>query len=77
MVRDRVNQLLSASAGASNPGEGLRHQKAVVVCGDLNDEPEAATTQILQGPAGSEIGIEGFKWDDKGDGFRFGTSPRS
>jgi hypothetical protein len=27
----------------------------VIFCGDLNDEPLAATTQIIQGPGGSEI----------------------
>jgi endonuclease/exonuclease/phosphatase family metal-dependent hydrolase len=69
-VRDRVNQLLFPAAGSPDPDEGLGHQKGVVVCGDLNDEPEAATTQILQGPTGSEIGTEGFKRDDKGDGYR-------
>ena len=31
-------------------------QSAVVVLGDLNDEVEAATTQIVNGPPGSEIG---------------------
>ena len=28
----------------------------MIVLGDLNDEVEAATTQILNGPPGSEIG---------------------
>jgi len=69
-VRDRVNQLLVTAAGAPDPDQGLGRQKAVVVCGDLNDEPEAATTQILLGPAGSEIGTEGFKLGDEGDGYR-------
>lgn len=40
---------------------------AVVVLGDLNDEPTAATTQILLGPTGSEIGTGGFDAPDKGD----------
>ena len=40
---------------------------AVVVLGDLNDEPLAATTQILLGPAGSEIGTGGFDQPDQGD----------
>jgi hypothetical protein len=35
-------------------GEG--RQRSVIVLGDLNDEPQAATTQILLGPPGSEIG---------------------
>ena len=32
------------------------HEASVIVLGDLNDEVEAATTQILNGPPGSEIG---------------------
>ncbi len=40
---------------------------AVVVLGDLNDEATAATTQILLGPTGSEIGTGGFDHPDKGD----------
>ena len=38
--------------------------------GDLNDEPTAATTQILLGPRGSEIGTPGFERPDQGDGAR-------
>jgi endonuclease/exonuclease/phosphatase family metal-dependent hydrolase len=43
---------------------------AVVVAGDLNDEPQAATTQILHGPPGSEIGTGGFDQPDAGDAQR-------
>jgi len=32
----------------------------VLVCGDLNDTPEAATTQLLLGPPGSQIGTGGY-----------------
>ena len=35
-----------------------RTERAVVLCGDLNDEPAAATTQIVVGPAGSEVDLE-------------------
>ena len=49
-------------------GEGA--DRAVVVLGDLNDEPPAATTQILLGPPGSEIGTPGFDTDDEGDAWR-------
>jgi hypothetical protein len=38
------------------------------VLGDLNDEVKAATTQILNGPPGSEIGTGGF--DQPGHGHR-------
>jgi endonuclease/exonuclease/phosphatase family metal-dependent hydrolase len=43
------------------------HNRRVVVCGDLNDTPQAATTQLLLGPPGSEIGTRGFNQPDKGD----------
>ena len=44
------------------------HEEAlVVVAGGLNDEPQAATTQIFHGPPGSEIGTAGFELPDRGD----------
>jgi predicted extracellular nuclease len=42
----------------------------VIVLGDLNDEPAAATTQILYGAPGSEIGTAGYDQPDRGDGAR-------
>src|SRR5215218_498475 len=42
----------------------------VVVAGDLNDGLDAATTQLLKGPPGSEIGTPGFARPDGGDGQR-------
>jgi endonuclease/exonuclease/phosphatase family metal-dependent hydrolase len=42
----------------------------VVVAGDLNDGLDAATTQLLQGPPGSEIGTPGFARPDSLDGQR-------
>jgi hypothetical protein len=42
----------------------------VVVAGDLNDGLDATTTQLLQGPPGSEIGTPGFAQPDQGDGQR-------
>ena len=38
-----------------------------VLLGDMNDEVDAATTQILNGPTGSEIGTRGFDIPDQGD----------
>jgi predicted extracellular nuclease len=47
------------------------------VLGDLNDEPLAATTQILLGPPGSEIDTQGFDLDDDGDAQRlWNLAPR-
>ena len=44
--------------------------RALVVLGDLNDEAAAATTQMLLGPPGSQIGTGGFDHPDAGDGMR-------
>lgn len=42
----------------------------VIVLGDLNDDWQAATTQILYGPPGSQIGTGGFDHPDQGDPMR-------
>jgi predicted extracellular nuclease len=49
---------------------GKGRERFVLLMGDLNDEVDAATTQILNGPGGSEIGTAGFEHADKGDGDR-------
>lgn len=42
----------------------------------MNDVAHAATTQILQGPPGSEIGTRGFNPPDQGDATRlFNLAP--
>ncbi len=56
---------------------GQGQNRAVIVLGDLNDEPQAATTQILLGPPGSEIGTPGHDHPDHGDGSRlWNLAPR-
>jgi endonuclease/exonuclease/phosphatase family metal-dependent hydrolase len=50
--------------------DGHGQQRPLVVVGDLNDEPLAATTQILLGPPGSELGTTGALTPDKGDAAR-------
>jgi endonuclease/exonuclease/phosphatase family metal-dependent hydrolase len=76
-IRDRLNAILSAGAGEPDPDQGLGREKAVVFCGDLNDQPDAATTQIIQGPMGSELETAGFGSSDKGDGYRmWNLAPR-
>jgi endonuclease/exonuclease/phosphatase family metal-dependent hydrolase len=56
-------------------GEG--RTRPVMVMGDLNDEPQAATTQILLGPPGSELGTAGADRPDKGDASRlWNLAPR-
>jgi endonuclease/exonuclease/phosphatase family metal-dependent hydrolase len=69
-VRTRVNELLAV---AGSPRDGTGRDRVVVVCGDLNDEELAATTQILSAPPGSEIDLRpgsGFGTPDRGDGLR-------
>ncbi|WKD36995.1 endonuclease/exonuclease/phosphatase family protein [Streptomyces xanthophaeus] len=56
-------------------GDGRTHE--VIVMGDLNDEFKAATTQILYGPPGSQIGTGGFQDTDLGDPRRlWNLAPR-
>lgn len=58
-----VRELATTRLTASN-------RERLVVLGDLNDEVAAATTQILNGPTGSEIGTTGFNQTDHGDRWR-------
>ncbi|WP_214102723.1 endonuclease/exonuclease/phosphatase family protein [Acrocarpospora catenulata] len=56
-------------------GEG--ETRKLIVLGDLNDGVEAATTQILVGPPGSEIGTSGERIRDRGDRWRlWNLAPR-
>lgn len=56
--------------------ELLAKNQALILLGDLNDVTDAATTQLLQGPPGSEIGTAGFDRPDKGDAARlFNLAP--
>ncbi len=49
----------------------------MIVLGDLNEAPLAATTQILLGPPGSELEPAGFDRDDQADGMRlWNLAPR-
>jgi hypothetical protein len=69
-VRAYLDQLL---ADPTDPRVGLGRERAVAFCGDLNDEPTAATTQIVAGPSGSEIDLapgSAFQRPDADDAFR-------
>jgi endonuclease/exonuclease/phosphatase family metal-dependent hydrolase len=64
-LRVKANQLLE-----NNTTQNL------ILLGDMNDVPSAATTQILQGPGGSEIGTPAFPRLDAGDDTRlFNLAP--
>jgi len=66
----RAAEAVTVRSAATALLDGHGQQRAVVVLGDLNDEPLAATTQILLGPPGSELGTRGFDSPDQGDGQR-------
>ncbi len=64
-LRVRANELLLGN-----------QDRALILLGDLNDVIDAATTQLLQGPPGSEIGTAGFDRPDSGDNTRlFNLAP--
>jgi len=64
-LRVKANELLE-----NNTEQGL------ILLGDMNDVTSAATTQLLQGPGGSEIGTRGFDRRDEGDDVRlFNLAP--
>jgi endonuclease/exonuclease/phosphatase family metal-dependent hydrolase len=51
--------------------------RPLILMGDLNDTTQAATTQLLLGPPGSELGTEGFDRPDQGDTQRlWNLAPR-
>lgn len=66
----RAAEAAAVRAGVDELLDGDGRQNAVIVAGDLNDEPQAATTQILLGPGGSEFGTGGYKREDQGDAAR-------
>ncbi|GAB2838496.1 hypothetical protein GCM10027074_01020 [Streptomyces deserti] len=66
----RAAEAASLRALADELLAGDGRARDVAVLGDLNDEVGAATTQLLLGPPGSEIGTPGYEAADKGDGTR-------
>jgi endonuclease/exonuclease/phosphatase family metal-dependent hydrolase len=66
----RAAEAATVRAWATGQLQGQGQHRHVLVCGDLNDTPEAATTQILLGPPGSQLGTNGFGRPDQGDGNR-------
>jgi endonuclease/exonuclease/phosphatase family metal-dependent hydrolase len=66
----RAAEAVTLRATADELLEDEGRERAVILLGDLNDEPAAATTQIPLGPPGSEIGTPGFDRPDEGDRSR-------
>lgn len=72
----RAAEAATVRAAATAVLDGRGTERDVIVLGDLNDEEQAATTQILLGPPGSEIGTGGFDVPDRGDPQRlFNLAP--
>ncbi|MEO1403494.1 MAG: endonuclease/exonuclease/phosphatase family protein [Cyanobacteria bacterium J06635_1] len=64
-LRVKANEILENNA-----------EQSLILLGDFNDVTDATTTQILQGPSGSQIGSRGFPRPDKGDDTRlFNLAP--
>lgn len=63
-VESATVRTAAADLIAQNDDTGL------VVLGDFNDVPEAATTALFQGPEGSELLTRGFDLGDEGDSAR-------
>ncbi len=66
----RSAEAVTVRAEADKLLDGHGSERPVIVLGDLNDEPDAGTTQILLGPGGSEIATPGFDRPDRGDASR-------
>ena len=66
----RAAEAATVRAWATDRLQSDGQQRHVLVCGDLNDTPKAATTQLLLGPSGSQLGTGGFARPDSGDGNR-------
>jgi endonuclease/exonuclease/phosphatase family metal-dependent hydrolase len=66
----RAAEAVTVRAFADALLDGLGTERAIAVLGDLNDEPLAATTQVLLGPPGSEFDTGGFDRPDGGDAMR-------
>lgn len=76
-LHQRAAEAVTIRAWATEQLQGQGQQRHLLVCGDLNDTPQAATTQILLGRPGSQLGTGGFNQPDAGDGNRlWNLAPR-
>jgi endonuclease/exonuclease/phosphatase family metal-dependent hydrolase len=66
----RTGEAVTMRAWVTAKLQSIGANEAVILTGDLNDTPLAATTQILQGPPGSEFNTGGFGHPDAGDAQR-------
>jgi endonuclease/exonuclease/phosphatase family metal-dependent hydrolase len=69
-LNQRAAEAVTIRAWATDQLQGHGQERHLLVCGDLNDTPQAATTQILLGRPGSQLGTGGFNQPDWGDSNR-------
>jgi endonuclease/exonuclease/phosphatase family metal-dependent hydrolase len=69
-VMQRAVEAATIREALNSDLDGAGATTALILAGDLNDDAAAATTQILLGPGGSEIGTAGEQIPDRGDGWR-------
>lgn len=73
----RAAEAAALRVGVDDVLRGQGRERAFVLCGDMNDTVEAATTQLLQGPTGSEVGTASALTPDQGDAHRlWNVAPR-
>ncbi|HZL74387.1 MAG TPA: endonuclease/exonuclease/phosphatase family protein [Propionibacteriaceae bacterium] len=66
----RAAEAATLRVAATQALAGQGRVRPVILTGDLNDTVQAATTQVLLGPPGSEIGTGGFDPPDNGEHHR-------
>ncbi len=72
----RAAEAVTVRAYCNRYLDGRGTSRLLALMGDMNDEPQAATSQILVGPLGSEIGSTGETKTDAGDAYRlFNLAP--
>lgn len=72
----RASEATTVRGWVTGQLDGEGRDEPFLLVGDMNDVVEAATTQILNGPTGSEIGTTGFDRPDQGDAERmFNLTP--
>jgi endonuclease/exonuclease/phosphatase family metal-dependent hydrolase len=72
----RAAEAVTLRAHANRVLDGDGRQRSLVVLGDLNDEPQAATTQILLGPPARRSARPGLSGPTRPTGRGCGTSRR-
>jgi endonuclease/exonuclease/phosphatase family metal-dependent hydrolase len=75
--RSRAFARLSSIVSALSSTEVANQARALVVAGDLNHEPDAATTLLLTGRPARRSAPRAFRLPDQGDGHRLWNPRRA